>query len=327
MKKRVFSLLMVFILMFALAGCGKSVAEEPQDINIASLKGPTSIGLVKLYDDMDNKKTLNNYKYKIVSTPDEIVAGLSKGEIDVAAIPSNLAAVLYNKTEGKLLQVADINTLGVLNFASKSDNIKDIKGIKGKTVILSGKGATPEVLTRYLLKENGINPDTDVNLVFKSEHAEVVSDLAKGDENTVAVLPEPFLTVASKKVPLKSVISFDSLWEKINPNKNVVTGVLVVRKEFLQDEKHKKAFEKFLEDYKASVEYVNKNVDDAAKLVAKYDILPENIAKEAIPKCNIVFIDGKEMKENLNAYYEVLFKEDAKTVGGHMPDEGIYYEK
>lgn len=325
MKKRYLSLFIIFILMFSIVGCSKNEAEVSRDINIASLKGPTSMGLVDLYNKQDENKAKNNYNYKIVQSPDEIVAGLSKGEYDVAAIPANLAAVLYNKSEGKLLQVSNINTLGVLYLATNDESVKDIKDLKNKTIVLSGKGATPEFSLRYILKENGLDPDKDVELSFKSEHTEVVSELAQ-NKDAVALLPEPFLTVANEKLNFKNIISLNDIWKE-STNQNLITGVLVVRKEFLEDENNKIAFNKFLDEYKESVAYTNENVEDAAKLIGKYDIVKEEVAKEAIPNSNIVYIDGKEMEKELKSYYEILFNEDAKSVGGALPDEGLYYEK
>lgn len=326
MKKRIISLFMILVLMFSLTACGTSKAEEGRDINIASLKGPTSMGLAKLYDDQDNEKTINNYNYKIVNTPDEIIAGLSKGDFDVAAVPANLAAVLYNKSEGKLLQVSNINTLGVLYLATADNSVKDIKDLKGKTIILSGKGATPEYALRYLLKKNGLDPNRDVVLSYKSEHTEVLQELIK-DNSAVALLPEPFLTVASEKANITNTISLNDMWQDINPGENLITGVLVVRKGFLEDENNKKAFNNFLDEYKKSVDFTNKNVKEAAKLVGKYDIVKEEVAVDAISNCNIVYIDSDEMKDQMNSYLTTLYVEDPSSIGGEMPDDGFYYKK
>lgn len=323
MKKRLISIVSIFVLMLSLVACGKE--EVSGDIKIASLKGPTSMGLAKLYDDADNGKLKNNYEYNIVNSPDEIVAGLSKGDFDVAAVPANLGAVLYNKSEGKLLKVANINTLGVLYLASGDESIKDISDLKGKEIVLSGKGATPEYVLRYLLKENNIDPDNDVNLVFKSEHTEVLQSLVKNGD-AVVMLPEPFLSIAKKQTEIKNIISLNDLWNE-SFSEDLITGVIVVRNEFLKDENNKLAFDMFLKDYENSVEFVNNNIEESAKLIGKYDIVKEEIAKDAIENSNIVFIDGKDMKDKLKSYYEILFNEDAKSIGGQIPDDEIYYEK
>ena len=326
MKKRIISLFMLLVLMFSLTACGGSKDEVGRDINIASLKGPTSMGLAKLYDDQDNEKTKNNYNYNIVNTPDDILAGLSKGDFDIAAVPANLAAVLYNKSEGNLLQVSNINTLGVLYLASADDSIKDIKDLKGKTIILSGKGATPEYAIRYLLEKNGLDPNRDVVLSYKSEHTEVLQELIN-DNEAVAILPEPFLTIASKKANITNTISLNDMWQEINPGENLITGVLVVRKEFLKDKNNKMAFDTFLDEYKNSVNFTNENIEEAAKLIDKYDIVKEEVALEAIPNCNIVYIDSDEMKDQLESYLTTLYVEDPNSIGGAMPDDEFYYKK
>lgn len=336
MKKKILSIFIMLVLTFGIIGCGKTSSEnnseknspapqtaESAEIKIAALKGPTSMGLAKLFDDAKNDvEQKNSYTCTILQSPDEVVVGLSKGDFDVAAIPANLASVLYNKTEGKLLKVANINTLGVLYIASKDDSIKSVEDLRGKTIITSGKGATPEFVLRHVLSKHNINPDTDVTIDFKTEHQEVVSSyMLRSDNSAVVMLPQPFLTVAEDLV---TNLSINDLWQEVNDSK-LVTGVLVVRNEFLNS--HKEAFDNFMEEYKSSVEFVNSNTDEASKIIAALDIVPEPIAKTALPQCNIVYIDGAEMKETLSNYLQSLYDEDAKSVGGNMPDENFYYEK
>lgn len=334
MKKKVLSIVLVLTFLISLVGCGKKEVnntessntekiEEKTTVKIASLKGPTSMGLVKLFDDSNNEKQNNKYEYKIMASPDEIVTSLSKGEVDIAAIPANLASVLYNKTDGKLLKVSNINTLGVLYLASR-DEYNDLSELKGKTIITSGKGASPEFVLRKLLEDNGIDPDNDINIEYKSQHEEVLTEFIK-DENSIVMLPEPFLTVASKKVDgLKVNFSLNDIWEEEN-GEPLITGVTVVRNEFL--EKNKEAFDSFLKEYKESVNFINENTEEGAKLVGDYDIVPEEIAKIAIPNCNIVYIDGEDSENSLSKYLELLFKASSDSVGGKLPDENFYYKK
>lgn len=325
MKKRIISLFMVFIMLFSISACaGKHTDygkdKNFKDVNIASLKGPTSMGLAKLYNDAGKDKKFN---YKIVQTPDEIVAGLAKGEIDIAAVPANLASVLYNKTDGKLLKITNINTLGVLYIASMDKNVKTFKDLKGKVIVSSGKGATPEYILRELLINNKINPDRDVKIEYKSSHEEVVSSIVK-KEADIALLPEPFLTAVETKVNFKNVISLNDVWKK-SFNQDMITGVTVVRNEFLIN--HKDFVEGFLKDYKNSVEYVNENPKEASEIIGNLGIIDKNIAQKAIPSCNMVFIEGKDMIKALNKYYEVLDLNDKTSIGGKMPDEEIYYKE
>ncbi|WP_071025428.1 MqnA/MqnD/SBP family protein [Peptoniphilus raoultii] len=355
MKKKFTSLVSIFLMALLLAGCSSNTAvveknktseqtnqnvaiensnsknnsatkendnKEKTLINLGALKGPTSLGLVKLFSDSDGNSAANDYKYTIYSSPDEVVTGIVKGELDLAAVPANLAAVLYQKTEGKI-KVLNINTLGVLYIASRND-IAALDDLKGKTIITSGKGATPEYALRYILKENGIDPDKDVNIEFKSEHQEVVQSLAK-DENGIAMLPEPFLTVAKTKIDgLKTNFSLTDLWDKLPGDSMLVTGVMIARADFL--DQNKEVVDEFLKEYQSSIDYVNSNIDDAAALSEKYDIVKAPIAKKAIPACNIHFIAGEDMKKALSEYLNSLFTQDPKTVGGQLPDENFYYQ-
>ncbi|RVU55534.1 ABC transporter substrate-binding protein [Anaerosphaera multitolerans] len=329
MNRKKISVLLMSMLLILLTACGnkEEVVEksvEPTSISIGALKGPTAMGLVKLFNDSDKGvEQGNNYKYKIAASPDEIVAGLSKGEFDVAAIPANLASILYNKTEGKLLKVSNLNTLGVLYIASKED-IDTLEDLKSKTVIMSGKGSTPEFAFKEILLKKGIDPERDLKIEYRSQHEEVLAELIK-DDSVVALLPQPFLTVAETKVEgLKVNFSLNDLWEDFS-GEPLITGVLVVRNEFLEE--NKENFDLFLEEYKASVDFVNENIEEAAVLVGNYDIVPEEVAKIAIPKCNIVYVEGDELKAALTTYLEVLSQSDKASVGGELPDENFYYKR
>ncbi len=309
------------------------VSTEKVNINIAALKGPTAMGMVKLMDDSERGDTANNYNFSIVVAIDEIVASVAKGELDIAAVPANLSSVLYNNTEGKV-SVAAINTLGVLYVVqtlntSDVEEIKTIQDLKGKTILSTGKGAVPEFALNYILSSNGIDPENDVNIEFKSEPTEIVTIMnVSSTASTIAVLQQPFVTTAqSKNENLKVVLDLTKEWDNVsNENKSsMITGVVIVRNEFLEN--NKEAFDKFLEEYKSSTDYINSNIEQGAVLVEKYDIIPANVAKVAIPKCNITFISGEEMKQKVKGYLQVLFNQNPKSVGGTLPDDTFYYKK
>jgi len=288
-------------------------------INIAALKGPTSIGMVKLMED---------YPVEIFVSADEIVTKIVKGELDVAAVPANLASVLYNKTVGKI-SVAAINTLGVLYVVETGDSIKTVQDLKGKTILSTGKGTTPELTLNYILSSNGINPQKDVTIEYKSEASEIAAALTAGT-SSIALLPEPFVTTAVlKNDKLRVALNMSDEWDKIeNKNENnssMVTGVVIVRSDFIEN--NKESFDKFLADYKTSTEYVNANVDEASILVEKYNIVPASVAKTAIPKCNITFIEGDDMIKKVSGYIEILFDQNPSSVGGDIPDEKFYYKR
>lgn len=339
--KKILALMLALMLALTLVACGNNanndanvnddtVGEnvenndtpaEPVTINIASMKGPTTMGMVKLMSDSEAGLTANNYVTTIYGAADEIVPLVVQGKVDIANVPANLAAVLYKKTEGAI-SVLDINTLGVLYVVETGETITNVADLKGKTIYSTGKGTTPEYVLNYILKSNGIDPATDVTIEFKSEATEVAAML-EGATDAVAVLPQPYVTVAmTKNASIKIALDLSAEWEALDGTKQV-TGVTIVRNEFL--EANPEVIEKFLEDYKASVEYVNANVDEAAALVGGYDIVAEGVAKKALPYCNIVCLTGEEMKSNLSNYLTVLYNSDPAAVGGQLPADSFYY--
>ena len=302
------------------AGEETGAPQEKTDIRVAGLKGPTSIGMVKLMLEAEDGRTANNYQFTVAGSADEVTPKLIKGEFDIAAIPANLAAVLYNNTEGEIRIIA-VNTLGVLYIVDKGGEVSKLEDLKGKTIYATGKGSTPEYTLRHILAENGIDPDKDVTIDFKSEPSEVVPLLKKADK-AVAMLPQPYVTVASANVEgLKTVIDLNAEWAKIESDTGIITGVTVVRKAFADE--HPEAVKAFLKECGDSVGYVNANVDAAAELVEKYGIVAAAVAKKAIPQCNVTFVCDADMLNPLNVYFGVLYEANAKSVGGKLPDENI----
>lgn len=343
MMKRVMSLGLSLALAISLAACSGSVSEavssasataEPTaapeaeapvtTFRIAGLKGPTTMGMVKLMSDAEAGETHQDYQVTMYGAADEVVPLLVKGDIDLAAIPANLAANLYNQTEGKV-QVAAINTLGVLYVVTTGDDVKSVEDLKGKTVYSTGKGTTPEYVLNYILKENGIDPEKDLTVEYKSEATEVAAALQAADEGAIAVLPQPYVTAAQSQIEgLNVALNLTEEWNKVSTDSDLVTGVLVASTEFI--EQNEAAFEEFLNDYQASIEWVNSNTADAAELVANYGIVAKApLAQKALPACNITYVDGAEMKTKLSGYLQVLFDQNPKAVGGAMPGDDFYY--
>ena len=290
-------------------------------IRIGGMTGPTSIGLVKVMEDNAAGVANNNYEFSIVGAADEITPKLVKGELDIAALPANVASVLYNNTSGKVKLLA-INTLGVLYIVQKGETVASVADLKGKTIYATGKGQTPEVTLRYILSQNGIDPDRDVTIEFKSDPAEIVAILKNG--NGIAMLPQPYVTVAKGQVEgLQTALDLTAEWDKVGNGTQLLTGTLVIRAEFA--EQHPDLVAAFLEEYKASTEYVNANVEDAANLVEKFGIFKAAVAKVAIPQCNITFIAGNDMKPLVDGYLKVLFDQKEASVGGKLPDDNFYY--
>ena len=308
--------------------CTGAGVQAEDSVNVLALKGPTAMGMVSLMDQADQGEiTEETYDFQIVASPDEVSPAIAQGTADIAAVPANLASVLYQKTNGGV-QVLTINTLGVLYLVENGDQVQSVSDLKGKTIYASGKGATPEYALNYILKENGLTPGEDVQIEWKSEHTECVAALAE-HEDAAALLPQPFVTTAqSKNDSLRVALDLTEEWDKIlkdnGGNSSLVTGVTVVRTEFAQE--HPEIVEDFMERYQESVSYVNEHIEEAAKLIGDYDIVPEEIAKKALPECNIVYIDGAEMKEKLSGYLEVLEQENPQAVDGALPADEFYYD-
>lgn len=296
---------------------------EKQEIKIMALSGPTGMGLAKLIDDSEQGLTANSYQLSIAAAPDNLVAAATKGEADILAMPSNLASVLWNKTEGNF-QVITVNTLGVLYIVENGETIQSIEDLKGKKVFASGKGATPEYAFQYLLSEYGLDPE-DVEIEWKAEHAEVVSAMAV-EENSIALLPQPFVTVASSKIEnLRIAIDLNEAWSNLKNDSAFVMGVMVASKDFVIE--NPEVTQAFLEEYASSVAFVNDNPSEGSKLVEKHQILEKAaVAEKAIPYCNIVCLTGAEMESALSGYLEVLFTANPQSVGGALPDETFYFK-
>ena len=260
-------------------------------------------------------------------TADEITAGIANGTIDIANVPCNLASVLYNKTGGAI-SVAAINTLGVLYVVETGDTIQSVEDLRGKTIYSTGKGTTPEYSLNYILRENGIDPETDVTIEYLSESTEVAAKLAEA-EDAIAVLPQPFVTTAMmQNENLRIALSLTDEWDKLQGEggSTLVTGVTIVRNEVLEE--NPQAFAEFLKEYEASIEYTETNPEEAAALIAGYEIVPkEPVALQALPYCNIRFIKGSEMQEKVSGYLEVLYDAAPESVGGTLPDDAFYYSE
>ncbi len=306
-----------FVMAMILGGCGKEKVTET--VRVGSLKGPTTMGLVNLMKDSENGKSEGKYEFTMKTQPDEIMAGMVSGDIDIALVPANMASVLYNKTDGNV-SLVDINTLGVLYCVTGDESVKSIKDFSGKTVVTTGQGASPEYVLRYLLDKNSV---TDCNIEFKSEATEIAA-LLQEDATRVAILPQPFATVAAARNEAVSV-AFDlsDEWDAVSDGSKLLTGVTVVRNDFLKD--HKAEVEKFMEEHAASTEKTSSDVEGTAALIEEYQIIEKKeIAAKALPSCNIVCIKGDEAKTALSGYLQVLFDKDPKSVGGKLPGDDFY---
>ncbi len=348
--KKIVSLLLALTMALGLAACGgaasssvassaaassEAVSEaasseetvsEPlsatEALRIAGLKGPTTMGLVNLLSMEEEGTASMDYDLQLYGAADEIVPLLMKGELDMAAIPANLAATLYQKTSGGIEAVA-VNTLGVLYVVEKGDTVQSMADLKGRTILSTGKGTTPEYVLRYLLTQNGIDPDKDVTIEYYSEATEVTAQMAN-DEDAIAVLPQPYVTAAGlQDDTLRVALDLTEEWNKVCDTQ-LITGVTVVRKEYAEE--HPDVVAAFLADYAKSVDAANTDLDGTAALCEEQGVVAKAaIAKKALPNCNIVCLTGDDLKTNASAYLQVLFDADPAAVGGAMPGDDFYW--
>lgn len=322
LKRILITTISMLFTMALLAGCGEK--EEETVLRIGGMKGPTSMGLLFMKDEVENGAGTGAYEFTMVTGADELLPMMIKGELDIALVPANVAAILYQKTEGGVA-VIDINTLGVLYMVSGDSNIVNVEDLRGKTIYLTGKGTTPDYVLHYILQENGLQ-EGDYTLEYKSEPTEVAALLAEKPE-AVGLLPQPFVTVAcAQNEALQVVMDMNEQWSLLQGESGscMVTGVTVVRKEVLEE--NEKAVLEFMSKHKASAEAINQDVEKGAELVVAAGIIGKApIAQKAIPKCNITYVDGEEMKQALSGYLQVLFEQDATSVGGKLPEDDFYY--
>ena len=328
--KKIFALLLSLVMVFTLCACGGSATEEaPEEtafegttIRIGGLKGPTSMGMVKMLSDGQAGQTVNTYEFTMAGSADELTPKLLQGELDILAVPVNLGAILHNNSDGAVQMLA-VNTLGVIYMVEKGgETVTDWESLKGQTIYATGKGSTPEYALNFLLEQYGLEAG-DVTVEWKSEPSEVVAQMAAQD-HVIAMLPQPFVTVAQGKFPdLKIALSLTESWDALDNGSQFITAGLIVRTQFAQE--NPEAVAAFLEEYAASTQFINENVAEGAQLVGEFGIVEAAVAEKAIPYCNIVCISGSEMMDMTTGYLQTLFDQNPQAVGGQMPGEAFFY--
>ena len=317
LMKRIVAMITAAVMLFSLAAfaaCSKK--QDDTEIRIAALKGPTGMGMVKLAD----KQNYPNYTVSIEASPDALNPRIISGEVDVAAVPVNLASVLYNKLDGDISVLA-VSTLGVLYVVEAGSEVNSVADLAGKTVYATGQGATPEYILNYLLDKNGVAGSVEVNYV--GEHAALATMLADGSAE-IGMLPEPNVTsTLAGNDNMRIALNLTEEWNKVCSTE-LVQGVVIARKSFVNE--HPEAIEQFLREYEKSSAFVNENIDEAAKLIVDVGILGNvEIAKKAIPNCNISFSKGEAMHKAVEGMLAVLFEANPKSIGGKLPDKDFYY--
>lgn len=341
MRKKLGAILLSLTLLLALAaGCTAKPAPSPTptgsvnpapsgtpsldgraEVRLAMLNGPTGMGAAKLMADNDAGTTLNRYAVEVAVQPNDVGSKLINGDLDIAALPTNVAATLYQKTQGGVKLLA-LNTLGVLYILENGESVQNMADLKGKTLYATGQGANPEYILNYLLKDSGLDPAKDLDIQWKT--GEEVTALMASGEAELALLPVPAATtVMMKNENVREAIDLNDIWTQSVAAGSFTMGCVVVRTGFLED--NTQAVEDFLTEYAASIDYVKSNVEAAADLVAQYGITPSaEVAKAAIPQANLVCITGNNMLA-IQDYFEVLFQANPDSIGGSIPDGAFFY--
>lgn len=313
--KKILALFLAAVMLIGMAACSKN-EKTGVTVNIGVLKGPTGMGAAWLMDQNEQGLSANSYNFTIAGAPDVLTGQLISGDMDMAALPTNAISTLYNKTEGKIT-VLGVNALGVLYVLENGDRINSVADLEGKTILASGQGSTAEYVLNYILEQNGVSAE----IFWASEHSEAAT-LALSGEYDIIMLPEPFVTtVTTKNGSFRAALDLTREWEALGGGELTMGGI-AVRTEFLKA--HPDAVKAFVKEYANSVAFTNAQPADAAKLIAKYEIAAEEIAKNAIPRCNIVWLHGENYKAKLENFLGVVYEANPAGIGGKMPGDDFY---
>ncbi|HHU08198.1 MAG TPA: ABC transporter substrate-binding protein [Clostridiaceae bacterium] len=321
------SIVVAIVMLFALLLTACASSKEPEmvedvTIRLRGLQGPTSMGLAQLVTDAQEGEESFKVDFEVVASPEEIVPLIVKGECDIAALPANLAATLYNRTEGEIVVLA-VNTLGVLDIVERGDTVETIDDLKGRKLYASGEGAVPEYVIRLLLERKGLDPDNDVEIEWLSEHSAIVAKL-ETENDAVALLPQPFVTIAQKQLTdLRLAIDLNDDWSELIPEAGLVMGVLIAQKAFVEENTN--TIDAFLASYEESINFTNENPKEASQMIEALDVFNAAVAEAAIPYCNIHYADGDPMKDSLSGFLELLHGMNPQSVGGKLPPADFYY--
>ncbi len=320
--KKILSLSLAIILIavsiFALSSCAKKTDDA---IKVTTLNGTTGFGMAPLMKEHSLGNTKNDYEFEVQSDASVVTAGLINGTIDIAALPTNAAANVYNKTNGGV-QIIAINTLGVLYVVTNGVEINSINDLDGKTIYCPAQN--PLFITKYILEKNGLSNKVTIDSTTYAK-PDALRDAVKTGSVEIAVLPEPMVTIAkSGNQNIKVALDMTEEWNKISDGKQLVQGCVVVRTEFANE--YPGSVNSFLKEYKASIEALNEDPTSAAASIKEFGIFAnENVAKNAIPKCNIAYMDGKDMKVAMENFLEAMNSIAPASIGNAIPGDDFYY--
>ncbi|MEN6461008.1 MAG: MqnA/MqnD/SBP family protein [Syntrophomonas sp.] len=333
MKKKFVTFLLLSLFILSLGGCAQPEKEvkqppktpQPVNFNVAVLRGPSAVSMVKMIDQTPSLGEGVKVNYIMEQSPDVLASKLLTGEVEIATIPTNLAAKIYNKGVG--YQLAAMNTWGVMYVVTNGVTVSNWSDLKGQPINAVAKGSAADVVLKYLLSKNNINPDTDVALSYIASPVEAAQLMIAG-KSKIAALPEPWVSMVLSKNPnARLALDLQKEWTRLN-GENVPFGqtCLVVKKDFAN--KNPQIVTKFLTEYKNSINWANKNAAQTGELAKKHDIgIPADITAAAIPRCNIRYADAVSARPAVEKYLQVLLDFSPESIGGKLPDAEFYYQK
>ena len=340
MKTRLLSICLVAALLFSMSSCflfekkdnDNTTPNAAPTINVYTLNGTTGFGMAKLMNDAKDNKTTEKYNFSVQTDASAVTSALLNGSADIAALPTNAAANIYNKSEGGVVVLA-VNTLGCLYLLTNQNaTVTSFEDLRGKTVYVPAQN--PTFIFTYLCKQNGleIGKDITIDSTTYAQPASLKDAVAAGAVD-IAVLPEPMVTIAinaaksaNNGTVITNAMDLTAAWNKVSPEGSLVQGCVVVRRAFL--EQYPEAVENFLKEYKASIEYLSTNLDSAAQMIVDNGIFTNaGVAKKALPNCNVCFLDGAAMKSAMETYLGILNGIAPASIGGKLPADNFYYVK
>jgi len=327
-KKMPFILTMaVVMVLVVLAACGRTM-EEPVErqhptVRVAALHGPTALGLLSLMDNHNRGLAGLDYTFEILGAPTEVPPLLVRGDVDIAVVPGNFAAVLYNQMEGAIQSLAVV-TLGVLHIVDATGEVHHVEDLRGRTIFATGEGATPEFALNYVLTQNGLIPGTDVFIEFRSQAPEIAAAFELGHAE-VALLPEPFVSNITAQLPhLYVALDLTEEWNRVQSDYGLMMSVVVARREFIEN--HPQTVAAFMDAYAQSIVFMTTELDAAAQLAVDFGLIGDvYIARAALPRTHMVFITAEDKRRNLNGFFRVLYEANPQSVGGAVPDDAFFF--
>ena len=326
-KRAIVTILISSILLFSIFSQAVKEAQDERDrvtINMGVMKGPSGFSAAGIAMENGEINDLTRIELGVYSSPNEVIAKLSNGELDMAALPTNVAAKLFNKGVG--IRLAAITGEGMLQFITTDPSIETFEDLRGRTVTVPGQGATPDQLTQIYFSAFGYDTTEFISLDYSVASAAQLTQLFIAGKKDLIVLPEPFLTMAKTKQPDTIILlDYQNIWQALTGVENYPITVLVVSDAFAQE--HPEQLTAALEKVEQSIEWVNSNPAEAASKIEELQILTAALAEPSIPYCNLVYITGEDALERLDMYFSILQGFDYESIGGSIPDEQFYLEK